>query len=96
MKDSAIYLRAARLVDAHQTNGWMNGTNTPHIAIAIAVEYDRTCQPLRDDFEDIYEAPLGTPWDEGQGVLALLFMRQIALDEERAANKSRTTKRSRK
>lgn len=78
MKASAIYLRAARIIDSVAPWG-KYPISLASLAIRLAANELGPHAPLREHFLKMFGPCM--LWD-GEAVLALLFMHEIALDEE--------------
>lgn len=90
MKDSEVYLRAAELIDSGELDRscWAIGCVSTRLGLRASSRINRYVKAVigTDRTSDLFDE-IGVHWDgteaKGIRVLALLFMRQIALDEER-------------
>lgn len=83
MKDSEIYLKAAKLQFEKRYEGFVNSQDNADISLAIAVDY--SLHVTRNKFRELFtknKKDLMVFLNGDEGIMALLFMHQIALDEE--------------
>lgn len=94
LKDSEIYLKAAERMMAGNFGYFFCYTHRPSTVLAIEQCINTELPYLTDTAQHKLLAEYFGPhegsrqsWDKDSAILALLFMHQIALDEERAQTK---------